>query len=224
MSSVLVATLVSDPSKAPLSEATVERAAQALNGIERWRWLDEGVAADLVFTGDLKARRAALEGALGDEPVDIIVQPLAHRRKRLLVADMDSTLIGQECLDELAGEADGLWSARRAKHRKFYVAEDKLKQAQDTLRELMLTANKWRELKRAYEGAERAYSEIDEQIRETGAERNRLSRIRRVIRDVRNKQELDNKLAALGEDIKANGLRQPIVFYPQLVSTGMVGS
>ena len=102
MSSVLVATLVSDPSKAPLSEATVDRAAQALNGIERWRWLDEGVAADLVFTGDLKARRAALEGALGDEPVDVIVQPLAHRRKRLLVADMDSTLIGQECLDELA--------------------------------------------------------------------------------------------------------------------------
>ena len=107
----------------------------------------------------------------------------------------------RECLDELAGEADGLWSARRAKHRKFYVAEDKLKQAQDTLRELMLTANKWQELKRAYEDAERAYSKIDEKIRETGAERNRLSRIRRVIRDVRNKQELDNKLAALGEVI-----------------------
>jgi hypothetical protein len=51
MSSVLVATLIADPSKAPLSEATVDRAAQALNGIERRRWLDEGVAADLVFTG-----------------------------------------------------------------------------------------------------------------------------------------------------------------------------
>ena len=65
----------------------------------------------------------------------------------------------RECLDELAGEADGLWSARRAKRRNVFVAEDKLKQAQDTLRELMLTANKWRELKRAYEDAEeRAYS------------------------------------------------------------------
>ena len=102
MSSVLVATLIVDPSNAPLSEAIVDRAAQALNGIERRRWLDEGVAADLVFTGDLKARRAALEGALAQEPIDIIVQPLAHRRKRLLVADMDSTLIGQECIDELA--------------------------------------------------------------------------------------------------------------------------
>ena len=105
MSSVLVATLIADPSTAPLSEATVDRAAQALNGIERRRWLDEGVAADLVFTGDLKAKRAALESALKGEPIDVIVQPLAHRRKRLLVADMDSTLIGQECVDELAALA-----------------------------------------------------------------------------------------------------------------------
>jgi phosphoserine phosphatase len=97
MSSVLVATLIADSSKAPLSEATVDRAAQALKGIERRRWLDGGVAADLVFTGDIEAKRAALGSAL-----DIIVQPLAHRRKRLLVADMDSTLIGQECVDELA--------------------------------------------------------------------------------------------------------------------------
>ena len=100
--SVLVATLVADPSKAPLSEATVDRAAQALRGVERRRWLDEGVAADLVFTGELKAKRAALESAITDEKVDVIVQPLAHRQKRLLVADMDSTLIGQECVDELA--------------------------------------------------------------------------------------------------------------------------
>jgi phosphoserine phosphatase len=102
MSSVLVATLIADRSNGPLSEATVDRAAQALNGIERRRWLDEGVAADLVFTGDLKAKRAALESALADEPIDVIVQPLAHRRKRLMLADMDSTLIGQECVDELA--------------------------------------------------------------------------------------------------------------------------
>jgi phosphoserine phosphatase len=102
MSSVLVATLIADPAKVPLSEAILDRAAQALNGVERRRWLDERVAADLVFTGDLKAKRAALEGALAQEPIDVIVQPLAHRRKRLLVADMDSTLIGQECVDQLA--------------------------------------------------------------------------------------------------------------------------
>jgi phosphoserine phosphatase len=105
MSSVLVATLVADPVKEPLSEATLDRAAQALRGVERRRWLDEGAAADLVFTGDLKPKRAALEEALADEPVDVIVQPLARRVKRLLVADMDSTLIGQECVDELAAFA-----------------------------------------------------------------------------------------------------------------------
>ena len=63
-SSILVATLIADPAKAPLSEATVDRAAQALRGVERRRWLDEGVAADLVFTGDARAKRAALEAAL----------------------------------------------------------------------------------------------------------------------------------------------------------------
>ena len=105
MSSVLVATLIADRLNAPLSEAILDRAAQALSGVERRRWLDEGVAADLVFSGDLKAKRAALEGALANEPIDVIVQPLAHRRKRLLVADMDSTLIGQECIDELAAVA-----------------------------------------------------------------------------------------------------------------------
>jgi phosphoserine phosphatase len=105
MSPILVATLVADPAQARLSEATLDRAAQALRGVERGRWLDEGVAADLVFTGDLEAKRAALDDALAGEPVDVIVQPLAHRRKRLLVADMDSTLIGQECVDELAAFA-----------------------------------------------------------------------------------------------------------------------
>ena len=105
MSSVLVATLIADAVKAPLSEATLDLAAQALRGVERRRWLDEGAAADLVFTGDLKAKRAALDDALAGEAVDVIVQPLQRRSKRLLVADMDSTLIGQECVDELAAFA-----------------------------------------------------------------------------------------------------------------------
>ena len=102
MSSVLVATLIADPSKAPLSEATVDRAAQALNGIERRRWLDEGVAADLVFTGDLKAKRAALERRSRTSRSTSSSSRLPIAVKRLLVADMDSTLIGQECVDELA--------------------------------------------------------------------------------------------------------------------------
>jgi phosphoserine phosphatase len=62
-------------------------------------WIDEGDSADLRFSGDAKAARWALDGLGG---VDIVVQPAEPRWKRLLVADMDSTIIGQECIDELA--------------------------------------------------------------------------------------------------------------------------
>jgi len=65
-------------------------------------WIDEGDAADLSFTGDFKAARWALSGLDG---VDAAVQPDEPRWKRLLVADMDSTIIGQECIDELADYA-----------------------------------------------------------------------------------------------------------------------
>ena len=65
-------------------------------------WVDEGDAADLRFATDPKAVRWTLE----DIPdVDVIVQPELAREKKLLVADMDSTIIGQECIDELADYA-----------------------------------------------------------------------------------------------------------------------
>ena len=65
-------------------------------------WIDEGDAADLSFNGDFKAARWALSALEG---VDTAVQPDEPRWKRLLVADMDSTIIGQECIDELADYA-----------------------------------------------------------------------------------------------------------------------
>ncbi|USI72081.1 phosphoserine phosphatase SerB [Sphingomonas morindae] len=63
-------------------------------------WLDAGDACDLGFTGDAGAARAALEAAL--PAVDSVVQPRVGRAKALLVADMDSTMITVECIDELA--------------------------------------------------------------------------------------------------------------------------
>jgi phosphoserine phosphatase len=66
------------------------------------RWIDERDAADLRFSGKARDARWALDGLEG---VDIIVQPDEPRWKRLLVADMDSTVIGQECIDELADYA-----------------------------------------------------------------------------------------------------------------------
>ena len=62
-------------------------------------WIDEGEAADLSYDGSSNAARWALESIEG---LDVIVQPREPRWKRLLVADMDSTIIGQECIDELA--------------------------------------------------------------------------------------------------------------------------
>jgi phosphoserine phosphatase len=50
----------------------------------------------------LAAVRTAVHEALEGHPVDVAVQPAEGRRKRLFVADMDSTIIGCECLDELA--------------------------------------------------------------------------------------------------------------------------
>ncbi len=66
------------------------------------RWIDEGDAADLHFSGDLKTARWALSAL---ESADAIVQPDEPRWRRLLAADMDSTVIGQECIDELADYA-----------------------------------------------------------------------------------------------------------------------
>lgn len=66
-------------------------------------WLDDGVACDLRFDGDPAAARTALEGAFAG--VDIVVQVEAERRRHLLVADMDSTMITIECIDELADYA-----------------------------------------------------------------------------------------------------------------------
>jgi phosphoserine phosphatase len=65
-------------------------------------WIDEGDAADLSFSGDFKTARWALSSL---EEVDVVVQPDEPRWKRLLVSDMDSTIIGQECIDELADYA-----------------------------------------------------------------------------------------------------------------------
>ena len=68
-----------------------------------WAWLDEGHAADIRFAADPESARAALEAEL--DGVDIFVQPQADREKKLLVADMDSTMITVECIDELADYA-----------------------------------------------------------------------------------------------------------------------
>ena len=66
------------------------------------QWVEPGSAVDLAASAGAAELRAAFEGWEG---VDIIPLGPAAREKRLLVADMDSTMIGQECIDELADYA-----------------------------------------------------------------------------------------------------------------------
>lgn len=65
-------------------------------------WIDAGDAADLAFEGDAALARAAL-GAI--DRLDFAVRAGERIPARLFVADMDSTMIGQECIDELADYA-----------------------------------------------------------------------------------------------------------------------
>ena len=101
-----VATLISDPAATALDQAALARARAILPAPAEPRWLAERLAADLPFSptgeNDNRACAARLREALADRPIDVVVQRNGERRKRLLIADMDSTMIGQECVDELA--------------------------------------------------------------------------------------------------------------------------
>jgi phosphoserine phosphatase len=100
----LVATLIANPSQPAVTDEVIAIAAQVLGHETERSVLARGIAADLIIRApaEAKAVEAALRQALGDRPIDIVVQPVEHRRKRLFLADMDSTMIGQECIDELA--------------------------------------------------------------------------------------------------------------------------
>lgn len=69
-------------------------------------WLDEAVACDLALPDDAVETdvERRLRESLAGEQIDIVVQDMTARRKRILIADMDSTMIDQECIDELADE------------------------------------------------------------------------------------------------------------------------
>jgi phosphoserine phosphatase len=102
-----VATLIAGETGA-LDACLVDRARALLPGADAPRWLADGIAADIPFSPDLaldqRALAAELRAAVGG-PIDAVVQPAAGRRKKLFLADMDSTMIGQECIDELADYA-----------------------------------------------------------------------------------------------------------------------
>jgi phosphoserine phosphatase len=100
-----IVSLVASPDTPVLDGPLLTRVASVLPAAGQPVWLSPGEAADIPFnagTGiaDILSRaRVAIEGT----PIDLNIVPAENRRKRLLIADMDSTMIEQECLDELAG-------------------------------------------------------------------------------------------------------------------------
>src|SRR5690606_18848187 len=99
----LVATLIAHPELPVLTQHLADSAADAA-GASTVDWLAPGIACDLALAAgaDAAGTEAALRAELAGQAVDVVGQPAAGRRKRLLLADMDSTMIGQECIDELA--------------------------------------------------------------------------------------------------------------------------
>lgn len=100
-----IATLISSPARPAVSEDVLARAGRLLPGSAPPRILAPGIAAEIGFEAEGRGPEEvtqALRAALDGEPVDVVVQAGGPRRKRLFLADMDSTMIAQECIDELA--------------------------------------------------------------------------------------------------------------------------
>ncbi len=104
---MFIATLLTDPSRSILDRATVEALRNAWGGGDA-TWLQPGVAAEFGVEA-MPSNRWEVWAGMQQLGIDLVVQAAAGRRKRLLIADMDSTMIQQECIDELADEA-GVWA------------------------------------------------------------------------------------------------------------------
>ena len=105
MTHLTVATLICHPAHPALSKSLMTRVAEVL-GSNGFTWLDENVAGDVFLPATMNAGRARelITSLIERLPVDIVIHAQDNRRKKALIADMDSTMIDQECIDELAAE------------------------------------------------------------------------------------------------------------------------
>jgi phosphoserine phosphatase len=98
-----IATLLCSPAKPSLDPALVDSLRNAWGGGEAV-WLAPDEAAEFSIKA-LPANQGTVWEDLQAMGVDLVLQPASRRRKKMLLADMDSTMIEQECIDELAEEA-----------------------------------------------------------------------------------------------------------------------
>lgn len=98
-----IATLIVNPATPVLDQTVIEALRNAWGGGDA-HWLNPGVAAEFAIPA-IPDRQWQVWEDLQAQGIDLAVQPAENRRKRMLLADMDSTMIAQECIDELADEA-----------------------------------------------------------------------------------------------------------------------
>ena len=109
-----VLTLIGNLESVPLEPVHIERVCRRLATTGETDWLAEGEACDL-FVDSLLSTAAIAEqarDALSGSAIDTVCTSIEGRRKKLLISDMDSTVIDQECIDEL-GDAIGIGSQIR---------------------------------------------------------------------------------------------------------------
>ena len=98
-------TTISSQENSCLTEALVSKVSEALH-VSQTRWLYPSVACDfdLQNSPNTDEEINLVRSIIGDLPIDVVIQNSNNRKKKLFLADMDSTIIGQECIDELAAE------------------------------------------------------------------------------------------------------------------------
>ena len=104
----------------------------------------------------------------------------------------------QERLRALDDEANALWSKRRAGNRRYYQAQDRLKEFDSDLREHTVSTAKWRELERELEARQEDFDRCQAEVDSLETEVRKISRIRRVSRHITQLGIVEEKIAALG--------------------------
>lgn len=97
MDSVVI--LIAAPGSRAIAPA-IAKAAGDIAGAQS-RWLSTEEALEVPLRSPVAEARASVGRLVENQPIDVAIVPETNRRKRLLIADMDSTMIGQECIDEL---------------------------------------------------------------------------------------------------------------------------
>ena len=97
-----VITLISHPDERQITDRTINDLADHIGRKVDVRHLAEGVACDILVNEAEATHAALIAPQLDKQSIDMAIQPIAGRQKSILIADMDSTMIEQECIDELA--------------------------------------------------------------------------------------------------------------------------